>query len=197
MELNAVNVSSGITLSDAGLHAGLFDHKPHQEWALRVARSEWRGLPPSFALEDLEQEALIAMWQQSQRFDPERRVPFQAFAYPAVRGAVLMACRRRHYRDATHDELKAKHYPVDTRPHPERALLERREEKLKNQRLAYRLQKVQALMADLSAADAFLVKRAFIDGEPVETLAELWGVPEKQMRRRLIHAVRMLIRLSK
>jgi hypothetical protein len=43
--------------------------------------------------------------------------------------------------------------------------------------VAYRLQKVEGLMAGLQAADAFLVKRAFIDGASVETLAELWGVP--------------------
>jgi len=103
-----------------------------------------------------------------------------------------MACRRRHYRDATHDELKLKHHPVDARPNAEQALLERREEKLRSQRTAYRLQKVEDLMAGLSAADAFLVKRAFIDGASVEMLAELWGVPADRMRRRLKNALRML-----
>jgi RNA polymerase sigma factor (sigma-70 family) len=170
MELSTVNANGGSPLPDAGLHADLFNHKPHQEWARRVARSEWRGLPPSFALEDLEQEALIAMWKQSERYDPSRAVPFQAFAYRAVRGAILMACRRRPYREATHDELKLKDHPTDTRPNAEQALLDRREQKLRSQLVAYRLQKVEDLMAGFSAADAFLVKRAFIDGVPAETL---------------------------
>ena len=64
-------------------------------WAEGVARSVRRGLPPSFDVEDLEQAARIELWRQVQKFDAARGVPFQAFAYPAVRGAVLMQTRRR------------------------------------------------------------------------------------------------------
>ena len=191
MEPNIVN--GGSTLPQ---HASLFDHEPHQEWARRVARSEWRGLPPSFALEDLEQEAMIELWKQTKKYDPSRDVPFQAFAYRAVRGAVLMACRRRRYKDATHDELKPKHYPVDERPDPEQAMIELEpasiEENIRNQRHPYRKKEVAGLLAALPAADAFLVKRAFIDGMPVETLAKLWGAPADRIRRKLNIAVRML-----
>jgi RNA polymerase sigma factor (sigma-70 family) len=192
MESNTVN---------AGQPACLFDHTHHQEWARRVARAEWRGLPPSFALEDLEQEAMIAMWKQSQRYDPSREVPFQAFAYLAVKGAVLMACRRRRYKDATHDELKPKHYPVDESPDPERELIEREpascEENIRNQRRPYRRKEVAGLLAKLPAADAFVVKRAVIEGMPVEMLAKLWGTPPDRMRKRLANALRMLRQVSK
>jgi RNA polymerase sigma factor (sigma-70 family) len=195
MQPSAVNEAG-----QAGQHASLFDHKPNQEWARRVARSEWRGLPPSFALEDLEQEALIAMWKQCERYNPSRAIPFQAFAYMAVRGTVLMACRRRHYKEATHEELKARHYPVDEHPDPEQALIEREperpEEQIRNQRRPYRKKEVVGLLAGLPAADAFLVKRAFIDGVPVETLAKLWGIPAYRMQRRLNNAVRLLRKAS-
>lgn len=146
-------------VNEAGHHASLFDHQPKQEWVRRLERSEWRSLPPSFALENLEQEAPIAPWRSSEKYDPSRNDNFRAFAYLAVKAAVLMACRRRHYKNATCDELRPKHYPLDDHPDPEQAPIEReperREENIRNQRRPYRKKEVAGLMAGLPAADAF------------------------------------------
>src|ERR1700675_2133617 len=75
-------------------------------WAERQARLLKRGLPPSFDVQDLLQIARIEHWRQVQSFDASRGVPYQGYACAAVRGAVLMACRRRHFREATHDRLE-------------------------------------------------------------------------------------------
>lgn len=77
----------------------------HLAWARRLARSIHRKLPASFDVQDLEQEAVISCWKCLQAFDLRRQVPFRLYAYNAVRGAVLMAVRRRHWREATHPEL--------------------------------------------------------------------------------------------
>jgi DNA-directed RNA polymerase specialized sigma24 family protein len=99
----------------------------HRPWAESIGRSVKRGLPPSFDVDDLEQEARIQHWRCVEAFDPGRGVPYRAFAYFPIRGAVLMSCRRRNYREATHDELShgLSVSMVDRRPNPEEAVLRR------------------------------------------------------------------------
>lgn len=64
-------------------------YKPHTE---ALARSHYRHGEP---LEDLTQIAFEGLLVALQRFDPERRRPFLAFARPTITGMI-----RRHFRDA-------------------------------------------------------------------------------------------------
>ncbi|HMG42658.1 MAG TPA: sigma-70 family RNA polymerase sigma factor [Acidimicrobiales bacterium] len=74
---------------DEAALATLVDHyRPHAESQAR--RHYRRGEP----LEDLTQIALEAMLLALKRFDPERRLPFLAFARPTMTGMI-----RRHFRD--------------------------------------------------------------------------------------------------
>lgn len=75
---------------DEDVLAALVDHyRPHAESQAR--RHYRRGEP----MEDLTQIALEGLLLALQRFDPERRRPFLAFAKPTVTGMI-----RRHFRDA-------------------------------------------------------------------------------------------------
>jgi RNA polymerase sigma-B factor len=64
-------------------------YRPHTE---ALARSHYRHGEP---LEDLTQIAFEGLMVALQRFDPERRRPFLAFARPTITGMI-----RRHFRDA-------------------------------------------------------------------------------------------------
>lgn len=75
------------------------------DWAENIARHVVRSLPPSFDLADLVQDAHIAVWNKAQDYDTSQGVPFEAYAYKAVRGAVLMAVRRRNWVEANHTAL--------------------------------------------------------------------------------------------
>lgn len=63
----------------------------YHSYAASLARRQYRG---GESLEDLVQIALEALVVALKRFEPERRLPFPAFATPTILGAL-----RRHYRD--------------------------------------------------------------------------------------------------
>jgi RNA polymerase sigma factor (sigma-70 family) len=162
-------------------------------WAFNVARSARWMLPPSFDVADLEQAARIEHWKRSMLYDPSTRVPYQAYAYMAVRGAVLMACRRREYREATHEPLKDNR--VDERPRPDDALIAREEWRNRTgPRERRRSAKLQELLGELPAADAYLVRRLCIDGADVNSLARTWSATPERIRKRLSLAMRALKR---
>jgi RNA polymerase sigma factor FliA len=46
-------------------------------------------LPAHVALEDLSQAALLGLYKAMVDFQPHRRVPFEAYAYPRIRGSIL------------------------------------------------------------------------------------------------------------
>lgn len=159
-------------------------------WALRVARKVWRGLPPSFDLDDLQQVARVEHWRQVQRYDPGRGIPYQAFAYLAVHGAVQMACRRRFYQDNTGEELSG--MQIDERLRPDEALLHREhQQKVLDPRKRRQLAKVRMEMLNLPAVDAYLVQRVCMDGEELKALEATWGV---QLGQRLGVAIQRLRR---
>lgn len=83
----------------------------NRAWAEQIARNVARKVPVSIHVEDLKQEALIELWKRAQTYDPnnEEGVPFRGYAYLAVRGACLMICRRRAYREAKMEELTDEH----------------------------------------------------------------------------------------
>ena len=69
--------------------------------------------------------AASALWMMPDML-LEERLPWaqrSPAASPAVRGAVLMSCRRRYWRDATHEELKNPEVMVDRRPQPDQDVL--------------------------------------------------------------------------
>jgi RNA polymerase sigma-B factor len=74
---------------DAAVLARLVD--AYRPYALGLARQLHRGRQ---SFEDLDQVALEALVRALQRFDPDRGIPFPAFATPVILGAV-----RRYYRD--------------------------------------------------------------------------------------------------
>lgn len=78
----------------------------HLDWAAEIARMLHRNLPPAFDVEDLEQVARMAVWHCTKHFDPTRGIPFPAYAIRRVRGSVLMAVRRRNWKEAHHIPLE-------------------------------------------------------------------------------------------
>ena len=65
--------------------------REYERYACSLARRMWRDGEPN---EDLSQIAMEGLVAALRRFDPERGIPFPAFATPTILGAL-----RRHYRD--------------------------------------------------------------------------------------------------
>src|ERR1700733_13710312 len=101
--MQALGTCRGAAMGADSATSALF--REHLDWAASVGRNVARGLPPSFDLDDLQQIAVIEHWRRVDLYDGASGVPYRAYAYLAIRGAVLMACRRKAYREATHDEL--------------------------------------------------------------------------------------------
>jgi RNA polymerase sigma factor (sigma-70 family) len=167
-------------------------------WAEGIARNVHRKLPPSFDLADLEQEARIAHWRRVEAYDPARNSNYRAFAFLAIRGAVLMACRRKAWREATHEPLEFEKpnrpsgcgvaissVPADARPGPEEAMLAREQRRnVDGPREYRRRQRFTAALAVLAAADADLV-RAVLAGADAREF-------DAATRKRFTKAVRTL-----
>lgn len=156
------------------------------DWAASLARLVSRGLPPSFDVADLVQEAHIALWRACELFEESRGVPFRAWARRGIVGAVLMACRRRHYKAATMDELPSALF--DSRLNPEERMMAAEEA----DNTADLMNSLKEVIADMSYGEAYVLKRAFIDGEEPEVLAEIWGIDAKLLKRKVAVAVRSL-----
>jgi RNA polymerase sigma factor (sigma-70 family) len=201
----------------------------HLEWAASVGQSVGRHLPPSFDVQDLIQIALIQHWRCVENFDATPGhgytcgVPYRLYAYPAIRGAVLMSCRRRHYREATHQSLTAysvtramelrsgRHAgpiqtdvlpneriydPVDERARPDEMLLAREKQRNSTGPREWRQRKrILDSLARLGPADAYLLRRVFLDGAEAAALARAWQMDEKAFARLVGAAVRRLRRL--
>jgi RNA polymerase sigma factor for flagellar operon FliA len=54
-------------------------------------------LPSYVSVKDLSQAALLGLYKSLQNFDPDHQVPFEAYAYPRIRGAVLDELRSTDY----------------------------------------------------------------------------------------------------
>lgn len=161
----------------------------HRAWAEAIGRTLHRRLPPSFDVDDLEQIARIENWRCVKTWEPGRGVPYRAFAYFPIRGAVLMACRRRHYREAMHEPLDGRY--LDDRATPEELLLDREERRNITGPRDYRQRaKIRVAMAALPSDDAQLLRLVYFEYADVEEL-------ERSMpgtKRRLTRAVGRLRR---
>lgn len=154
-------------------------------WAVGIARKIHRSVPPSFALDDLVQEARIELWKQAERFDLGRGVPFQGFAYLPVRGAVLMFLRRRNWTEAVMEEVDVSH--VDTAPLPDAQMIAAEEPEEERD-----IDKLRAAIRFLPDMEAFLVRRVYFDGIDREDLETIGGLTREGMSRRLRSAIRQL-----
>ena len=85
----------------------------HVEWARRIACHVAGMLPTWFTEDDLIGAAEVALVQMAAKYEPERRVPFRAFARRRVYGACFDAIRRREYKEHTHLSL-GRGEPPDT-----------------------------------------------------------------------------------
>ncbi len=54
-------------------------------------------LPSHVSVKDLSQAALLGLYKSLSSFDPDHQVPFEAYAYPRIRGAVLDELRSTDY----------------------------------------------------------------------------------------------------
>jgi len=163
----------------------------HLAWSETVASNVWRNLPPSFDLDDLKQIARIEHWRRSQLYNPtgpHAGIPYPGYAYTAVYGAVMMACRRRHWKEATAEELSP--IAICSKPSPEDALVHREEQRRSDRRERRRLQRVRDALRRLPAADAYLLRRVYLEGVDVEQLEAF--VPG--IKRRLARAITKLRR---
>lgn len=167
----------------------------HITWVKNLARKAVRLLPPSFETDDLVQAGLIEHWKRTAMFDPSKGVPYRAYAYLSVYGAMLMQCRRRAYRDATCDELEP-HNPahntvaVDDRLRADQAMLAAEEEQRVAGSTLY-LRRLRVLMAlrVLSPEDADLVRQVLAGADVIEMAQSTPGI-----RRRFSQAIQKLRR---
>jgi RNA polymerase sigma factor (sigma-70 family) len=166
--------------------------KKHRAWAEGIGRSVKRGLPPSFDTQELEHIAVIQHWKCVEAYNPARNDNYRAYAYAAIHGAVLMSCRRREYRESTHEELPG-FQVVDPREGAEVAMLRTEARRNVSGPLRHRrLVKVRAALASLAPADAYLIRRIYLDGGDETSLCELWHMDAKALAERLRRAVAKL-----
>lgn len=134
------------------------------QWASNIAGALARRLPPCFDRQDLEQVARIEAWLATRDFDPSRGVEFRVFAYRRVRGAVLMSVRRRHWTDATAEELSTE--PI--------LPSERQPDHQVDQ--ARRLERLRAAESSLPRRQQRVIEMHWHDGRPLAEVAARLGV---------------------
>ena len=155
------------------------------EWAAKVARSVARKLPPSFDISDLEQEARLETWKRAQSYDPAntKGTPFQAYAYLAVRGAVLMACRRRAWKAGTAEAISKSE--VSDAPRPDELIQSQQEDEADREKRAQQRAWLLREIRKLPPVAAYLMRRVYIDGADVGELASILGVERTALSRRV------------
>lgn len=182
----------------------------NKPWAETIARNVVRKLPPSFESADVTQEALLELWKRAQLYEANNGLPgkdpsgtpFQAYAYLAVRGACLMAVRRRNWTEATHLSLDETENaagetivpePASPTPDPETKLAKKRERKNVSGPREYRRRRWLLKEIDkLSPVDAHLITQTYIKEVDLDALAKLAGVERSVLSRRLAGIVKRL-----
>lgn len=165
------------------------------DWARALAAEVHRKLPPSFDIGDLESVALLELWERAKLYNPanDRGTPFRGFAYQYIRGAVLMSCRRRHFKDATHDPIHPK--ALCPAPAPDELVQKKQERKNIEGPRQYR-QRLWLIGAidRLKSQDAYMVYAVYIHEREVADVARLFGMEPRQVSRRLAGIVKRLRR---
>ncbi len=78
----------------------------HLELVKAIAGSLLRNFPPCIEFDDLVQEGNLGLMRAAELYDDTRGVTFKAYAKTRIRGAIIDANRRRHYRNSTHAPLE-------------------------------------------------------------------------------------------
>ena len=136
----------------------------HLDWAAEIARMLHRNLPPAFQVEDLEQEARVAVWHCTRHYDPSRGVPFAAYAFPRVKGRVLMSVRRRRWTEATAEGAIAASQPADSAD-PGDAI-----------QRAQEAEQLRTGLGKLPVAERCLLACVFLLGVPMQVIADRMSV---------------------
>jgi RNA polymerase sigma factor for flagellar operon FliA len=66
----------------------------HLEYVRHVLARIVLNLPQGIDAENLESAGILGLVEAAQQFDPSRGVPFKAFAFPRIRGAIIDELRR-------------------------------------------------------------------------------------------------------
>lgn len=160
-----------------------------------IAEKIARSLPPSFDVADLKQEALLGLWKALARYDPVKNDNVRGYAYLAVRGAVLMKCRRKYYTAEMGEELPEDELSLN--PAPDVQLDAQRARIREERRLRRQRRDVELRMAKLPQSanlEEFVLRRVFLEGNDVEFVAEALGCSTARVRRALAAGIRMLKR---
>lgn len=156
------------------------------KWAEGIARNVARKLPSGFDVKDLEQEARIEHWKRCQTYDGSTGVPYQGYAFMAVRGAVLMICRRRNWDEAMHGEVSDNQ--LDERPLPDAVAIAAQEE---SNAAARRTAAIERAVAKLPEHAAYWLNQ-YLNRVSAAVLAKAWGVSETVIKHRFHSASRKL-----
>lgn len=167
----------------------------HLEWSKLVARRVASQLPPSFPVEDLEQEAALELWRQISRYDPAKNDNVRGYAYLAVRGACLMTARRKWYTESTHDPLAPSVIAEGSNPAD---IYDKRtqEQRVRRKELGQLREIVRRLAAFpvKSQFAAYVVRRVHLEGTAVPEMALITGITEARIHRALSTGFRLLKR---
>lgn len=152
-------------------------------WAERLAKKYHAKLPPSFDLEDMLQIAYLEMHRQIGKWDPAKNNNFQGFAYQAVLGSMRMATRRRHWKNATSEDMAAPEVSAVVRQQSE----DRSESATEAQREAWREQWRKATIGrrlrKVGGPDADLARLVLVEGKTIQEAATVTGYDEAKAGR--------------
>lgn len=162
-------------------------------WAEQIARRVHRKMPPSIELDDLVQEALIELHRRVGMYDPAKNDNFQGYAYQAVYGACLMACRRRHYRNATAAPLDCAEVTRVMRDQEDAGpAVAQREELRAHWREVRRRQLLRLRLQRIPEAYQELARMVLVEGGTIEAAAAEFGITIGEVRRRLRAAAKVI-----
>lgn len=164
----------------------------NQTWAADIARRHHRKIPPSFDVDDLIQIAWIEMDKQTHLYNPAKNNNFQGYAYRAVLGAVQMATRRRHFRNATAEPLDRPEVTKAVRSQSEAQQEADQETQRREWREARRMRLLKSKLRRLQPEEAQLARLVFIEGQTILTAAASMNLDERTAKRLLRTAVKGL-----
>lgn len=158
----------------------------NEAWVDDIAWALIRKVPVTFEHADLAQAGKLECWRRAQIWDPKRNGSFQGYAYWHVKGAMLALLRRSAWQWATKSEELG-----------ERDFVDIREEYQEGEPELARRAWLEAAIARLEPAEAYIARRLYLDAIPREDLAKLWGVPVSEITRVSVRVMRLLKRARK
>jgi RNA polymerase sigma factor (sigma-70 family) len=135
-----------------------------------VARAFIVRLPPCFDLEDLIQEGYLGLIDAADKYDPALNVPFPAYAFYRVRGAICSSVRRSQWANATMASIFSDGGELAFEPSgaPDHDADLSREQRARELRAA--------LVEHLTPRERFVVELYFFEGETLLEAGKRIGV---------------------